>query len=98
MLHQCVYWALPQYFEIRGLPYRGEKHALAYLRQNEPDLYDAFERFYATVDFASQARLARIIEETVLAPVGGPWEEGEVLAFGDQARGREIFEELFGSG
>lgn len=96
MLHQCVYWALPQYFEVRGLQYRGEKHALAYLRQNEPDLYDAFKRFYASADFDRQARLAKTIEEEVLAPIGGLWKRGEILAFGDQAKGREVFQKLFG--
>jgi len=96
LLHQCVYWALPQYFEIRGLQYRGEKHGLAYLRENEPDLYHSLEAFYATTDPCEQARLARSIEEAVLAPVGGLWGDGELLTFGDQSKGEEVFRLLFG--
>ena len=96
MLHQCVYWALPQYFEIRGLQYRGEKQGLAYLRENEPELYQSVEEFYATTDPCEQARLARSIEEAVLAPVGGLWEDRELLAFGDQSKGDDLFRLLFG--
>jgi len=96
LLHQCVCWALPQYFETRGLQYRGEKHGFAYLRENEPDLYDHLEAFYATTDPCEQARLARSVQETVLAPVGGPWRDGELLTFGDQSKGEEAFRLLFG--
>lgn len=96
MLHQCVYWALPQYFEIRGLQYRGEKHGLAFLRENDPDLYDRFEEFYATADPDEQARLARAIQDAVLSPVGGLWRHDELLTFGDQSRGKETFRLLFG--
>jgi len=96
MVHQCVYWALPQYFEIRGLRYRGEKHALAYLRQNAPDLHEAFEQFYAAADFERQVHFARVIEETVLAPIGGLWQDGELIVFGHQAKGRAVFRALLG--
>jgi len=98
LLHQCVYWALPQYFEIRGLPYRGERESLAYLRQNEPDLHDDFEQFYAASDFDAQLRLMRSIEEKVQAPIGGPWRDGESVTFGDQAKGEEILDQLLGDG
>ena len=96
LLHQCVYWALPQYFEVRGQPYRGEKRALAYLRENEPELYGRLEEFYATTDARKQTRLARSIQTAVLAPMGGLWENGELLTFGDPASGRELFRLLFG--
>ena len=98
LLHQCVYWAVKQYFEIRGLAYQGEKHALAHLQSHEPDLYEAIEAFYATTDRDMQTTLARSIEETVLAPIGGLWQEDEVLTFGDPSKGEEIFERLFGGG
>ena len=96
LLHQCVYWALPQYFELRGLEYKGEKHALAFLRGNEPELHQRFEEFYATTDPREQARLARSIQTAVLAPVGGLWQDAELLTFGDARSGQEIFRSLFG--
>jgi hypothetical protein len=96
MLHQCVYWAVAQYFEIRGLQYKGEKHALAYLEENEPQLVEWLQRFYSTTDPDKQATLAAAIEQAVLAPVGGLWEKDELLTFGDQAMGRRVFQILFG--
>lgn len=96
LLHQCVYWAVPQYFEIRGLPYRGEKHGLAYLSEHEPRLFQHLEEFYATTDPGEQERIARAIEEAVLAPVGGLWQDGEMLTFGNGSRGEEAYRLLFG--
>ncbi|MFC1736097.1 hypothetical protein ACFL1X_08260 [Candidatus Hydrogenedentota bacterium] len=96
MLHQLVYWALPQYFEIRGLEYQGERRALAHLEQNKPELHDAFEKFYATADYETQLDLARTIEEMVLEPIGGLWRDDEVVTFGDQIKGKRIYGELFG--
>jgi len=96
MLHQCVYWAVPHYFEIRGLQYRGEKHALAYLRENEPHLLECLDRFYSTTDPHAQEQLAGTIQEVVLAPVGGLWQNDELLAFGDQSKGQHAFQALFG--
>ena len=96
MLHQCVYWAVPQYFEIRGLQYRGEKYGLAYLCENESGLFHCLEAFYATTDPCEQAQLAHSIQEVVLAPVGGMWKYRELLTFGDQRNGEEAFQILFG--
>ena len=56
---------------------------------------DLLERFYESADCDEQVELARVLAQTVLAPVGGMWEEGEVLAFGDQEKGREAFRRLF---
>ncbi|MBN1342885.1 MAG: hypothetical protein JXQ73_09415 [Phycisphaerae bacterium] len=98
LLHQCVYWLLPQYFEVRGLQYQGEKHGLAFLRENEPELYRSFEAFYATTEAGEQARLARSMAEAVLLPVGGLWADGEVLTFGDPEEGAGVFGVLFGGG
>ena len=78
------------------MQYRGEKHGLAFLRGNEPDLYHSLEEFYATTDPGEQARLARAIQEAVLSPVGGLWRRDELLTFGDQSKGEEVFRLLFG--
>ena len=96
MLHQLVYWALPQYFEVRGLPYQGEKQALASLGQMDPELHGDFREFYGTVDWERQVELARRIEEQVLAPVDGLWQDGEVLVFGDREKGMALFRRLLG--
>jgi len=35
------------------------------------------------------------VAETVLEPVGGLWNKDEVLTFGNQKKGRELFDKLF---
>jgi len=96
LLHQCVYWAVQQYFEIRGIEYQGEKHALAFLEAREPALYEAIEGFYASTNLDELVSQARRIEEIVLSPVGGLWQEGEILTFGDPHKGEKMFKRLFG--
>lgn len=98
LLHQCVYWLVPQYFEVRGIQYRGEKHAFQYLRQNEQGVSKDLEEFYATADYGRQKQLARSIAEAALAPVGGLWKDDELLVFGDHQNGQELFEQLLGAG
>ena len=98
LLHQCVYWLLPQYFEIRRLPYRGEHAAFEHLRAHEPELLGAFERFYAATELGEQTESARLIAEAVLAPVGGLWDGDELLVFGDHEQGERLFDQLIGRG
>ena len=64
-------------------------------RQHEPGLHGAFEKFYATADFEQQVCLAQKIEEEVLAPIGGLWKKDELLTFGNQASGQQMFLRLF---
>ena len=97
------YWLMENYFQIRRLPFYGEKRALAYWRQNEPDLYNTLEAFYGAADLKERLRLTEYLTELVLAPVGGAWQPGEVLAFGhDESeddelaeKGLEVYRELF---
>ena len=96
LLHQCVYWAVPQYFEIRRLQYKGEKYALAYLARNEPQMAEWLEQFYTTNDLREQGTLADKIQRFVLEPIGGLWRHGELLAFGDPNQGWMTFLSLFG--
>lgn len=97
-----IYWLIQSYFRVRHLTYRGEKRAIAYLQDNEPEIYQALTDFYNTPDLERQITLAKWITERVLAPVGGMWREDEVLAFGDDdsddlpADGNEMFRKLFG--
>jgi hypothetical protein len=47
---------------------------------------------------AEQAELLRDIAEAVLEPVGGLWKDDEILTFGDQEKGKELFNKLFFKG
>lgn len=96
LLHQGVYWLVRQYFEVRDLPFKGDNHALGFLREHEPKVFLSLERFYRIADCAEQTELFRSMAEAILAPVGGLWQDEEVLTFGDQEKGRAILHGLLG--
>jgi len=96
LLHGNVYWLVQHYFHARGLDYKGEKHALEYLREHEGETYSYIEEFYATADLTRKAELCERIAEVVLRPVGGMWRDDEVITFGDQEKGRQMFQSLLG--
>jgi len=96
LLNQGVYWIVRQYFEVRNLEFKGEKRALEFLQEHEPVMFRSLERFYRITDHAEQTDLFRSMAETVLTPVGGLWKDDEVLTFGDQEKGRELFRRLLG--
>ena len=98
------YWLLETYFRTRQLPFYGEKRALAYWRQHEPEIYGVLEAFYGTADLKERFKLTERLTELVLEPVGGAWQPDEVLAFGhDESendklaeKGLEVYRKLFG--
>ena len=98
------YWLLETYFRVRQLPFYGEKRALAYWRQHEPEIYGALEAFYGTADLKERFKLTERLTELVLEPVGGAWQPGEVLAFGHRGgendklaeKGAAVYRKLFG--
>ena len=98
------YWLLESYFRLRQLPFYGEKRALAYWRQHEPEIYGVLEAFYGTADLKERLRLTERLTELVLEPVGGAWQPGEVLAFGHNGgendklaeKGAAVYRKLFG--
>ena len=98
MLQQSVNWLVREYFVVRDMQFKGEKNALDYLRQHESQIYDLIEQFYATTNLSKQMDLAKRISIVALAPVIGGWREDEVLVFGHQARGTEVFASLFDRG
>ena len=102
LLSTNIYWLIETYFRVRGIVFKGEKHAIEYLQRNEPEIFEAIAEFYTTQDLERQAEIAHAISEQVLAPVGGMWRKDEILAFGDensenlQEQGYELFCKLFG--
>ena len=102
LLYSNLYWLVQHYFTVRRLPYKGEKAAFAYFEAHEPRVLNLLKEIYAEPDLSRQAELARELNERVLEPVGGLWQDGEVLAFGTeesvglQRTGRTEFSYLFG--
>lgn len=101
LLYSNLYWLVQHYFTVRRLPYEGEKAAFAYLETHDPRVLQALEEIYEEQDWSRQVELARELNELVLEPVGGLWQDEEVLAFGTdeivdlQAVGRAEFAYLF---
>lgn len=107
LLNTNIHWLLESYFRLRGLPFGGERRALAYLREHEAELYGQLEAFYKTDDLAAKVEITEVLTAQVLGPVGGAWRRGEVLAFGrdelDSAerlaqQGARLYRDLFGEG
>lgn len=96
-----MYWLVQTYFEVRNLPFKGEKHALSYLKLNEFDIYKSIEGFYAATSLHQRVEISKRLTELVLRPAGGQWKKDEILAFGDgktkdlQKKGKELFQKLF---
>ena len=103
LLSTNIYWLIETYFRLRNIIFKGEKHAIEYLKDNEPEIFEGINEFYLTHDLERQVEIVQAISERVLEPVGGMWRNDEVLAFGDEAirnlqeRGYEIFHKLFNS-
>lgn len=101
LMHSNIYWLVVNYFQVRGLPYRGEKQALEYLREYDPQVYAGLQDFYTAENIERQVEISREISQRVLRPIGGLWRRDEVLAFGNpdeydlQRRGNALFRQLF---
>lgn len=101
LLGTNIYWLVQTYFNVRNLPYKGEKHSLNYLKVNEPNIYKAIRDFYSAVSFQQRLKISKILTKLVLKPVGGQWREDEILAFGNdktkglQEKGKKLFQGLF---
>jgi len=102
LLATNIYWLVQAYFSIRRIPYPGEKDALRRLESKEPQVYAEIQRFYVSHDLDEKLEISERLTELILAPIGGPWRRGELLAFGIdanveqlQSKGRKAFSELF---
>jgi len=105
LLATNVYWIVQTYFRVRGMPFRGEKEALAWLESNDQAFCEAMKRFYAAEDLSEKLTISDSLTEQALAPIGGPWRDDELLALGRhpqvenlQAKGQALFATLFGNG
>ena len=102
LLNTNVYWLVNAYFLVRNLPNRGEKSSLEFLQQQEPELSGIIQEFQMTFNLERKTELTHALTEAVLAPIGGMWQRGEVLTFGDeecvdlQEHGRRMYHWLFG--
>ena len=96
-----IYWLIESYFNIRNIQFKGEKHALAYLEKNEPEIFQGITNFYSAKTLKQQVKISKTLTKLILNPVGNAWKDDEVLAFGDentknlQQKGKKLFQKLF---
>lgn len=67
-----IWWG---YFTLRKLRWQGEKAALAYLAEHDPEFLGQLNRFMAEPDRAERFGLYKKLAERATEPVGGLWPE-----------------------
>lgn len=99
LLNANIYWLIETYFNVRNLQFKGEKNAIDFLEKNEPKIFRLINDFYSAKAILEQVEISKKLTELILDPVGGAWENDEILAFGDekklQQKGEELFQKLF---
>ena len=73
----CVHDVLMGWFRVRGLPNRGEKHAIRHLEEHDPAFLRLFEATVGEPVTEQKVALYEKLAAMALAPFGGLW-EGEV--------------------
>lgn len=63
------------YFHVRGMGWRGEKEAVRYWQQHDPEFLELLHDFVAQTAVAAQFKLYQRLAAHTLAPVGGLWTE-----------------------
>lgn len=64
------------YFQVRGLPWQGNKKAIRYLEKHDPTYLELFKKFIAEINREEKVRLYKQLADLVLAPVGEVWVDG----------------------
>lgn len=71
------------YFDIRNLPWNGDKDAVRYLLEHDPAYVDLFRQFIAESNRARRMALYEALARRTVAPVGDLWKAGTTaLALG----------------
>ncbi len=69
------------WFEIRGLPWAGEKQAVGYLDERDPVFLALVEQWLAEPDATAAVQIQRQAAERELAPAGGLWPDDMVARY-----------------
>lgn len=72
-----LFWT---YFTVRGIEIRGDKAAVRYLSENDPDYLRRYYRFLKESDRGRKLALYEELVEAATGPAGGRWETG-ITAF-----------------
>lgn len=77
------------YFPLRHLPWHGEKAAVRYWQEHDPDYLALLQHYLAEGDRPRKAKLYEELAQWTLAPVGGLWERGATTIATGAAWGAE---------
>lgn len=65
---------LTGYFNVRKIPWRGEKEALVWLREHDGDFLVLYQSFFTQINRSEKMRIYTDIVRVVLEPVDGMWQ------------------------
>ena len=101
LLASSIYWLVQNYFLIHQMTFPGERAALVWFQENDPEVYQLLGQFFALSSLEQKLETIETLSETILAPIGGLWQTDEILALGIndnvqnlQKQGLEIFKSL----
>ncbi|MDQ4075413.1 MAG: hypothetical protein M3220_04110 [Chloroflexota bacterium] len=85
-LHYSLVQVLLGYFQVRRIPWQGEKKAIQYWQIRDPAYLALFQQYHATTDRRERFTIYTELAERTLAPVGGMWPKDvvNVLLDGDE--------------
>lgn len=69
----CVAETLTGYFSLRNMPWRGEKAAIKYFRENDPKFLEVFEQYSVADSRDKKVELYTELVKLILSPVGEIW-------------------------
>jgi hypothetical protein len=64
------------YFRVRGLPWEGEKKAIRYWTDHDPDYLALFKQGMAATNREEKLQLYEQLAVLTLVPIGALWDEG----------------------
>ncbi len=68
------------YFTLRGMAWRGEKHAVEYIKKSAPEFYRFFQQYLVANDLQSRFILYKKMAECVFPSGSLIWSQADVIA------------------
>jgi hypothetical protein len=87
------------YFILRGIPWRGEKNAVAYCKVYDPEFYGLFQKYTQSSDLKTRFELYRVMVARTLPDGYSLWSQHDTIAVpknpnADSAMLKEYWERL----
>lgn len=83
------------YFSFRGIPWRGEKSAVKYLRQNDQNFLSAFEKYSTSNSLTEKMKFYTEMFDAIFFGEYQKWEENFVIGVSDKNQYDENLNEFW---